>query len=456
MAVENPKVSVILTSYNHEKFLRASIDSVLDQIFQDFELIIWDDASTDSSWDIIKSYDDFRIKAYKNETNEVRGSLNKMIRQVAVGEYIAVLHSDDMWEPTKLEKQVAFLNKNPKIGAVFSDALVIKENGDLFLDETNFYAHIFSQPNRSRYEWLNFFFYKGNALCHPSVLLRKICFDNVGTYRDAFLQIDDFDLWVRLCMQYEIYILPEKLVRFRILENAKNVSADRPDSYIRNQIEFFFVLNHYREIPDIATFLNIFPEGNKWVKSDQDDLLFILGMVAVNSGEVAVRNLFGLRLLFEAVNDPRRSEVIREKYGFSKKDYFELTGRLDVFSVEALKNLTLQVTERDQTIQGLTSQLAEDEQSIQVLISHVAERDQIVQKLTVDLAEQKQRHSKELHRINEEKCHLEENLNTQISQIAELAQALDFAKKEIVNYHNSTSWNVTRPLRWISGKLRGR
>lgn len=64
---ESPKVSVILTSYNHEPFIRKAIESALDQTFQDFELIIWDDASTDRSWEIIKSYADPRIKAFRNE-----------------------------------------------------------------------------------------------------------------------------------------------------------------------------------------------------------------------------------------------------------------------------------------------------------------------------------------------------------------------------------------------------
>jgi len=165
----NSKVSVILTSYNHEKYLREAIESVLNQSFSDFELIIWDDASTDSSWEIINSYTDNRIRGFRNETNS-RGTINKSLLK-ARGEYIAIHHSDDIWEPSKLEKQVAFLDANPETGAVFTQALIIDENGDLFKDESHFYYKIFEQPVRSRYEWLNFFFFNGNALCHPSVLV---------------------------------------------------------------------------------------------------------------------------------------------------------------------------------------------------------------------------------------------------------------------------------------------
>lgn len=169
-----PKVTVILTSFNHEKYLKEAIDSVLQQTYSNFELIIWDDASTDTSWDIISQYSDIRIKAFRNDVQK-RGvwGLNKAITEKALGEYIAIHHSDDVWEPNKLFKQVAILDDNSKIGAVFCDVHLISENGAPLLDENHFYSSIFNQPNRTRQEWLNHFFHKGNALCHPSVLIRK-------------------------------------------------------------------------------------------------------------------------------------------------------------------------------------------------------------------------------------------------------------------------------------------
>ena len=102
-----PKVSVILISYNHEKFIREAIESVLNQTFTDFELIIWDDASSDDSWAIINSYNDSRIKAFLNdETRRGIYGINKAISEVASGEYLAIHHSDDVWASEKLQKQV--------------------------------------------------------------------------------------------------------------------------------------------------------------------------------------------------------------------------------------------------------------------------------------------------------------------------------------------------------------
>ena len=109
MIQNKPKVSVILTSFNHAKYLREAIDSVLNQTFTHFELIIWDDASSDNSWEIIQSYQDPRIKAFRNDVQR-RGiyGINKAISEVAQGEFIAIHHSDDVWEFAKLDKQIAY------------------------------------------------------------------------------------------------------------------------------------------------------------------------------------------------------------------------------------------------------------------------------------------------------------------------------------------------------------
>ena len=333
-----PKISVLLTSYNHEKYLCDAIESVLNQTFSDFELIIWDDASTDSSWKIINSYKDRRIRAFQNKTNQMRGSLNKMI-QIANGEYLAVHHSDDMWQPTKLEIQTELLNKNPQFGAVFSDAQLIDEENLPFQDKTHVNYGIFTQPNRSRHQWLNHFFYKGNALCHPSLLIRKTCFNSIGTYRNGFVNIDDFDLWVRLCLKYEIFVIPEKLVCFRILRENQNSSADRPDTRIRSNYGLLKILDHYREIPDITTLKKIFPESGQFLHKSNPDLLFALGMVAVKFGTNNPTKLFGLNLLFEAVDNPNRLNQLIKFQKFDQRDFYELQANYDVFSTEPLHEL---------------------------------------------------------------------------------------------------------------------
>lgn len=428
---EKKKVSVILSSYNHAKYIREAIESVLNQTYRDFELIIWDDASSDNSWEIISSYSDPRIRAFKNEMNMRGGVTRKAIEEVAQGKYIAIHHSDDIWEPEKLEKQVTFLDAHPEIGAVFSRAAIIDENGDQFKDEKNFYFKIFDQPNRGRFEWLNFFFYNGNALCHPSVLIRKQCYDDCGSYRLGMAQVPDLDMWVRLCQKYEIYILPEKLVRYRVREKSLNASGNRSETRIRNNFEFLHVYENYRLIQSPEDFVKVFPESTNYFKPEGYDIGFILAMAALEEKgtKIQARELFALNQLFEIFSDPERVYKLKTLYNFENKDFIALTASHDVFNLSDL-------IQYQQKIKELTTQLQDQKQIAQVLTVQLQGQKQIAQVLTTQLQDYKQR---------------AENLKAELEQVrCELEQT----KEEAASYALSTSWILTRPFRKVTGWLR--
>jgi len=354
------KVSIFMSSYNYASYLRAAIDSVLKQTFTDFELFICDDASTDASWSIIQSYTDPRIHSFRNINNRNdKEGMNKVILELASGEYIAVHHSDNVWESEKLQKQVDFLDTHLDIGAVFTNAQIIGENEAPIEDASHAYYKIFDQPNRNRFEWLNFFFYHGNALCHPSILIRKKCYDECGCYRNGLAQIPDFDMWVRLCMKYEIHVISEKLVRFRVRSDEMNLSGNRPDARIRVQFEYLQVLENFLQIPDYQELVKIFPAAQKYYCTAGCDIGYVLGRVALETSERAFTQLFGLNELFKVLNDPRRMKRIYELYGFNHKEFIALTGKYDVFSSELKSNLYMQLAEKEQHIRELTNQLHE-------------------------------------------------------------------------------------------------
>lgn len=348
------KVSVILTSFNHAKYICEAIDSVLNQTFTDFELIILDDCSSDNSWNLIKQYSDPRIKAFRNEVNKgpVEG-VNKAISAVASGEYIAIHHSDDVWEPDKLEKQVAFLGTHANIGAVFTNALAIAEDSSPLADEQHFYSSIFDQPNRTRHEWLRFFFNSGNALCHPSALIRKACYEDCGLYRYGLAQLPDFDMWIRLCLKYEIHVLPEKLVRFRVRDNEANTSGSRPESRIRHLYEYYKLLPNYRKLTRFEDMVKVFPTAEKYYRNEETDMGFVLAMIALEEKPFAFTQLFGQDILFEAISDPKRAANIKRLYDFDYKRYIALTAQHDVFSLEEVAILHGVIAERDARINAL-------------------------------------------------------------------------------------------------------
>ncbi len=121
------KVSILLSSYNHANYLKKSIDSILNQTYNDFELIIVDDCSSDDSWKIIKSYKDKRIRKIRHKEN--KGSILTIeLVESFNGEYFAVAHCDDYWEKTKLEKQVKFLEEHHEIAACFTYVKLVDEN----------------------------------------------------------------------------------------------------------------------------------------------------------------------------------------------------------------------------------------------------------------------------------------------------------------------------------------
>lgn len=371
-----PSVSVILTSYNHDKYLPEAIESVLAQTYQDFELIIWDDASSDNSWSVIKSYSDNRIKAFCNhETRRGIYNINRAIALVASGKYLAIHHSDDVWEPTKLERQVDFLNNNTAVGAVFTNALAIGENGLPLDDEKHPYFAIFNQTNRTRHQWLNYFFYRGNALCHPSILIRKECYQHCGPYRFGLAQLADFDMWIRLCLKYEIHVFPDKLVRFRVRQDEANTSGNRPDTRIRGTIEFYTILKRYLLINTSAEMLSIFPEAQRYVRPEGFESRFVLAMIALGDNTLPPTKLFGLDLLLELIRDPASAESLKALYGFDYRDLIVHTGKYDVFSLEQLSSLTAALAQRDAHLSHLNHTVLELDGAIASFKRAVAERD---------------------------------------------------------------------------------
>ena len=364
-----PKVSIILTSFNHAKYLRDAIDSALNQSFEDFEVIIWDDLSTDNSWEIICSYNDSRIIARRNSQNFGGGNINRAI-EIAKGEYIAIHHSDDIWELDKLAKQVAYLDSHVGIGAVFTNVLPIDEDGQPFADKNHFYFKIFDQENRSRFDWLRHFFINGNALCHPSVLIRKSCYGDCGLYRVGFAQLGDFDMWIRLTLKYEIHVLREKLLRFRIRDNEANSSGNRPEALTRHYFEYWLIIENYLKLGNLEDIFRIFPEGRKYCCDKSFSVRYILAMAILEIKPSNFSVLFALRILFELLNDPGENEFL----GIDRKEFARLVAELDPFQVVRFERLNKAVAERDSQIANLRQEVAERNETVAAIVSSLSWR----------------------------------------------------------------------------------
>lgn len=321
-----PKVSIAFTSYNHAPYLRQAIDSVLDQTFSDWELLIWDDISDDGSWEIIQSYDDPRIKPIRNDRKRrYIYAINETISSHGAGQYIAIHHSDDAWAPNKLERQVAHMDATPNTAAAFTHVQIIDE------DNNNLDIDWFNGPALNRHEWLRALFFNQNKLCHPSVMLRKSALDSAGLYKLMHAQTDDAEMWTRLLLKHDIDVIPEKLTLHRVSASGATVSSASPQNTMRQQFEWFQQKKNYAGL-SVDELLEIFPEAKQWLaKSGPSDAGYMLAMIAMDLGNSNNTALFGLDLLYQRLNDPQAAEIISTNHGFDYLDFMELTARQKLF-----------------------------------------------------------------------------------------------------------------------------
>ena len=200
-----PKVSVIMAVYNREQYIRQAVESILEQTFQDFECLLVNDASTDKTAEVLDAFSQQnpRVKVLTNSQNlGPAKSRNKAI-EVAKGEYLAIMDSDDVSLPTRLEKQVEFLDRNTEIGLLGSSWYAIDDAG-----QTLWFNQSYQGPQAVHF------------MCHGTTLLRKTCLEQIGYYRPFFQYAHDYDLYLRFSEKFTIDNLSQALYHLRIHENS--------------------------------------------------------------------------------------------------------------------------------------------------------------------------------------------------------------------------------------------
>ena len=210
----SPKVSVVMPFYNAAPFLKEAIDSMLAQTFTDFELILINDGSTDTSDDIVRSYEDSRMVYLVLEKNQ--GLVNALNRglDTAAGEYIARMDADDISLPARLEKQVRFLDQNPEVGVC---GTAYRYFGDQDRTESP------PQNHQEAFTYLA----KNSSIGHPTALIRKSVLDRHGIrYEKEYLYAEDYAFWIKIGQHARLVSLPEPLLHYRW--HAANLSkSDR-------------------------------------------------------------------------------------------------------------------------------------------------------------------------------------------------------------------------------------
>ena len=198
-----PKVSVIIPTHNRASFVQKAVQSVFDQSFKNWELIIVDDGSTDNTQDLLKFHANHpKVRLLKTLNRGVSAARNLGVRQ-ALGTWIAFLDSDDQWLPEKLEKQMDESRRNPKISIIHGNEIWVRRG-------------IRVNPMKKHQKRGGDLFSQALKLCciSPStVLIKKSLFDKVGGFREDFPVCEDYDLWLRITSCYPVGYIDDFLIK---------------------------------------------------------------------------------------------------------------------------------------------------------------------------------------------------------------------------------------------------
>lgn len=317
-SMELPLVSVIMSVYNHEKYVSQAIESVLSQNYENIEFLVSDDCSTDGSVDEILKYEE-RIDEIHLFGENGFGRIPFMI-SIAKGKYVAVLDSDDYWEPDKIERQVLYMETHSECGACFTGVRSINGNGE------EVESTIFSEENKCSAEWINCFFHYGNSLAYSSIMIKKELFIHVNNWASNFSIIPDYIMWLNVALDCEVHLMEKDLLNYRWHgANDSLKTANR----IKNQ---YFEENYcWLEIMkrmDNELFLRAFKA--ELIDPNVLETREILCEKALILLRASPQNykLAGLFYLYELLADPDIKKIMYEKYHLGRQDIYAILNSL--------------------------------------------------------------------------------------------------------------------------------
>lgn len=425
----NKKVSIIMANYNGAAYLKESISSVLAQTYSNYELIIIDDGSTDNSREVIESFDDERIKLKLCEKGRHVAYASNQGLQIADGEYIARLDSDDTWEPKKLEKQIQYMETHPETGACFTKVKVIdRESADAEKKYPEI-AALFNVTNKTQGEWARCFLCQGNRLCNSSSLIRTSAMKQIGMkYNLAYVPAQDYELWSRLVLKYPIYILEEVLTHYRWMEGENQISNPNGDAPIEN----IYMMTRLKYLDSFSEEELIKHFGEKFVNSDSRSALELeceKAYLLLHCLEPREKLNFQAFMKFEQIlNTDGGLELLERKFDFDLKKYYALYRNKNFYSrsiIEKMHNL---------------------ECSLETVRSN---QNELEQKQKAELTELKRKQNSQMRKVKKELNQVKGKLRRSESarEIAERQAAKYFALNK--NMQDSLCWRITAPVRFV-------
>jgi glycosyltransferase involved in cell wall biosynthesis len=202
--LELPKVSIVLPTYNRANLIGRSIQSLLNQTYKDFEIIVVDDFSSDNTEEIVKKIDDPCIHYFRHKANLGAAAARNTGIKLSKGEFIAFQDSDDEWIKDKLEKQIyVFYSEYENIGVVYTKFCRIMDNKKIYIP---------SKFDKKREGYIEEQLLHGSFIGTPTILAKKACLEKIGGFDESLLALEDWELVIRLSKYYQFKFIDEPLV----------------------------------------------------------------------------------------------------------------------------------------------------------------------------------------------------------------------------------------------------
>ena len=205
-----PTVSVIIHTYNNEKFIAETVESVLNQTYKDYEIIVVDDGSVDGTRDALMPYMQ-KIRYHYKENGGIASAKNAGI-SLSETEFIAFLDHDDLWVPDKLQLQMEHFNENPQIGLVYAKYTSFRDGKELR-----------TKPEKGYSGWIFKELLSKSFIQTSTVVVKRECLDAVGPYDETFSLGDEYDMFLRIARKFQCGFVDKGLTRYRVHDtNASN------------------------------------------------------------------------------------------------------------------------------------------------------------------------------------------------------------------------------------------
>lgn len=332
------KFSIIVILYNQANYINETIESILKQTYQNFEIIISDDCSTDNTLDIIKNIKDPRLKYVKTQYNMgINANINNACKYVS-GDLVVILGGDDKLRPNHLEKMHEVFSNN-NIDVAYCQLTNIDKNGKYITGKD---IPCWFTENKTHIQFLHDFFTM-NCLNSPGMTLKYSAMASLLPMNLSIVNYSDVKMHIDLLINgFKLYVLNDILVDYRQFKDHRNISgANNGLTYKRILLETKPLMDSYLKIKDIELLQDVFKEeiNQSRIKPYPEAIPFFLGQMALLQKDEA-RQTWGYQLIAEFISKKDNYDIVHKLYNFTFKDLLNLSKKIkteDDFTIKIYK-----------------------------------------------------------------------------------------------------------------------